>query len=161
MFRLRTGPLESLRSHMAFKLQEFAPLLQVFDMPRSLAFYRGVLGFEVVEQSQPGDDFDWGLLRREGIELMLNTAHEKHDRPRAPDPARVSAHDDTALFFSCRDLDAVYAHLRAHGVSAQEPTVAYYGMRQVWLQDPDGYGICFQWPAGDADAQLDSEADLL
>ncbi|HWM91611.1 MAG TPA: VOC family protein [Thermoanaerobaculia bacterium] len=134
---------------MALKVESLTPLLQVFDMPRSIAFYRDVLGFEVVETSQPrnGDDFDWGMLRLGDMILMLNTAYEKDNRPPEPDPARVAAHDDTALFFGCRDLDAVYAHLRAHGIDAQEPKVAPYGMKQVWLKDPDGYVICFQWPA--------------
>jgi len=26
-------------------------------------------------------------------------------------------------------------------------TVAPYGMKQMYLADPDGYGICFQWTA--------------
>jgi catechol 2,3-dioxygenase-like lactoylglutathione lyase family enzyme len=136
---------------MAIRVDGFAPLLQVFDMPRSIAFYRDVLGFQVVQTSRPRapDDFDWGLLRLGGVELMLNTAYEEHDRPPRPDPSRVAVHDDTALFFGCRDLDAAYAHLRAHGIAAQEPAVASYGMKQVWLRDPDGYVICFQWPAAE------------
>ena len=132
---------------MALAVEGFAPLLLVFDMPRSLAFYRDVLGFEVVMQSEPGDDFDWGLLRLDDIDLMLNAAYEKNHRPTNPDPTRVAAHDDTALFFGCRDLDAAYEHLRSHGIEATEPAVADYGMKQVWLKDPDGYTICFQWPA--------------
>jgi hypothetical protein len=35
----------------------------------------------------------------------------------------------------------------AHGVDAKFPTVAPYGMKQLYLKDPDGYVICFQWPA--------------
>jgi glyoxylase I family protein len=136
---------------MAFIIESLAPMLMVFDMPRAIAFYRDVLGFEVVTTSPPRsqDDFDWGLLRRDGRELMLNTAYDHDARPAAPDSGRVVAHEDTALFFACPDLDAVYKHLRAHGIAAKEPTVAYYGMRQVWLKDPDGYVICFQWRADD------------
>jgi glyoxylase I family protein len=33
-----------------------APLLQVFDMPTAIRFYRGVLGFTVWGSSGPGDD---------------------------------------------------------------------------------------------------------
>lgn len=40
---------------MSFELAGFCPLLQVFDMPTSLAFYRDVLGFEVIQASPPGD----------------------------------------------------------------------------------------------------------
>lgn len=128
-------------------LEGFAPLLQVFDMPRSLAFYRDVLGFTVAARSEPGDNLDWVLLRRDGIELMLNTMYERDRRPAAPPPDRTAAHRDTGLYFGCRDLEAACAHLRACGVDATSPATAPYGMRQVWARDPDGYQICLQWPA--------------
>ena len=119
-----------------FKVESLAPMLQVFDMPRAVVFYRDVLEFEVVATSpaRSNDDSDWGLLRRDGMELMLNASYEHDERPAAPDPARIAAHDDTAIFFACRELDAIYAHLRAHGVEANEPAVAYYGMKQIWLK---------------------------
>lgn len=132
---------------MTIRIEGLAPLIQVFDMRTSVSFYRDVLGLAVVQQSQPGDDFDWGLLRLNGAELMLNTAYEKADRPPAPDPTRIAAHHDTALYFACSDVDSAYAHLRAKGVNVQPPTVAPYGMKQLYLKDPDGYTICFQWPA--------------
>jgi glyoxylase I family protein len=132
---------------MALVLEGSTTLIQVFDMPRSLAFYRDGLGFQVVAQSQPGDDFDWGLLRLGEAELMLNTAYERDARPAAPDPARVAAHGDTQLFLGCRDLDGAFAELRAKGIQVREPSVTSYGMRQLWLSDPDGYALCLQWRA--------------
>jgi glyoxylase I family protein len=133
---------------MAIEIRGMAPLLQVFDMPISIAFYRGVLGFEVVSTSNPGEDhFGWALLTLNGVELMLNTAYEDRARPPVPDPARIAAHDDTAIYFSCPDVDAAYAHLRAHGVDVKEPRIATYGMKQLYVNDPDGYNLCFQWPA--------------
>jgi glyoxylase I family protein len=128
-------------------IRGLAPMLYVFDMPTSIHFYRDVLGFELVTTSQPGDIFGWALLRLNGVELMLNTAYDDDQRPPAPDPARVSAHGDTALFFGCEDLDAAYRHLLANGIKVTEPTVAYYGMKQLSVTDPDGFSLCFQWPA--------------
>lgn len=122
------------------------PLLNVFDMPASLAFYRDVLGFAVVSTSRPDPEPDWVLLRKDGAELMLNTAYERHVRPPDPDPARVAFHGDTGLFFGCRDLDAAYAELRAKGLEVQPPVERDYRMRQLYVKDPDGYVVCFQWP---------------
>jgi uncharacterized glyoxalase superfamily protein PhnB len=128
-----------------------APLLSVFDMPAAVHFYRDVLGFEVVTTSHPPsqlvDNYGWALLRLKGVELMLNTAYDEGERPPTPDVSRVSAHNDMTLYFGCEDLDAVYQHLRAHGLIVNEPSVANYGMRQLYVNDPDGYGLCFQWPA--------------
>src|SRR6266850_1963695 len=134
--------------HMAIEIQGMAPLLKVFDMPTSIRFYRDVLGFEVESTSKPrGEHFDWALLKLNGVELMLNTAYEQDARPLAPDSARFAAHDDTAIYFGCPDVDGAYAYLRARGVAAKEPKVAPYGMKQLYVSDPDGYNLCFQWPA--------------
>ena len=133
---------------MAIEIRGMAPLLQVFDMPTSIAFYRDVLGFEVVTTSKPGAErFDWALLRLNGMELMLNTAYEADSRPPEPDRARIAAHDDTAIYFGCPDVDAAYAHLRSRAKNVKEPKVAPYGMKQLYVRDPDGYNLCFQWPA--------------
>jgi len=132
---------------MPVDIRGLCPLLQVFDMPTAVHFYRDVLGFEVGSTSGPGDNFGWGLLKFGGTELMLNTAYDDDARPPAPDPARVAAHGDTILYFGCEDLDGAYQHLRAHGLDVNEPKVAWYGMKQLYLKDPDGYAICLQWPA--------------
>ncbi len=136
---------------MAIVIGGATPMFRVFDVPTSIAFYRDVLGFEVVSTSVPFDDardnYGWAMLRLNDVELMLNNAYENNIRPAKADAARVSAHADTSIYFHTRDVDAAYAHLRAHGIAAQEPKVAYYGMKQVYVTDPDGYVLCFQWPA--------------
>lgn len=133
---------------MSIEVRGGCPLLQVFDMPTSVRFYRDVLGFEVVQTSpRVGDQFDWGLLRLNDTELMLNTAYEEEYRPAQPDSVRTAAHEDVCLYFGCPDVDAAYRHLLAHGVDVKEPKVAPYGMKQLYLHDPDGYALCFQWPA--------------
>ena len=124
-----------------------APLLQVYDMPTAIRFYRDVLGFTIWASSEPSDDCDWCGLRLNGAEVMLNTAYEADKRPPTPDSRRITAHKDTCLFFGCENLDAAYGHLREHGVLVEPPKVAPYGMRQLSFKDPDGYGLCLQWPA--------------
>jgi glyoxylase I family protein len=132
---------------MSIEVQSVCALLQVFDMPTSVRFYRDILGFEIVQTSpREGDQFDWGWLRLNNANLMLNTAYEQDDRPSQPDPIRLRAHRDTCLYFGSPDVDAVYRHLIAHGLEVQEPKVAPYGMKQLYVDDPDGYALCFQWP---------------
>src|SRR5947209_1248125 len=133
---------------MTITTKGMAPLLMVFDMPTSLKFYCDVLGFEVVSSDEkPAPDFDWVLLKLEGTELMLNTAYERDERPAKADPARVAAHEDLSLYFGCPDVDAAYEHLRAKGIKVKPPKVAWYGMKQLYVTDPDGYILCFQWRA--------------
>ena len=131
---------------MPVDVRGMTPLLEVFDMPTSLAFYRDLLGFEVVGRSGPDDNCGWVLLKLNDIHLMLNTAYEDDERPPAPDPVRVRAHHDMALFFSCPDVDAAHRYLKESGLNVESPHNAPYGMRQMYFMDPDGFNLCFQWP---------------
>ncbi|MGA8108156.1 MAG: VOC family protein [Acidobacteriaceae bacterium] len=135
---------------MAIEVRGVCPLLQVYDMPTALRFYRDKLGFEVANTSPllGPDKFHWALLRLGSAEIMLNTAYEfDSERPVPADRARVAAHGDTVLYFGCPDVDGAYEALRAKGVAVKPPKVAPYGMKQLPLQDPDGYELCFQWQA--------------
>src|ERR1700750_2484584 len=103
------------------KIEGLAPLLQVFDMPASLKFYRDILGFKVVMSSEESDEADWVLLRLDNMELMLNTAYEREYRPKSPDANRIVAHADTSLYFGCPDTDALYEHLKNNGLELDKP----------------------------------------
>ncbi|MEZ5998443.1 MAG: VOC family protein [Hyphomonas sp.] len=137
---------------MAIVTTGMTPLIQVYDMAEALRFYRDILGFEVVacspEVETPEGRFShWMWLRLGPADLMLNTAYDAGERP----PQRVSSqqdfHRDVCLYFGCDDIDAVFHVLSQRLKGLDPPQTAPYGMRQLYLQDPDGYGICFQVPA--------------
>lgn len=145
---------------MALDIRGMCPLLSVFDMRSSIAFYRDVLGFEVTAHSEPREEvlFHWALLKCDGIELMLNTAYDEGMRPETPEAQRTGAHGDVTLYFGAPDVDAAYVYLREKGVAHNPPKVAWYGMKQLYFTDPDGYGVCFQWPATEQEKQQAAKA---
>ena len=128
------------------ELQYLCPLIQVFDMKVSLKFYCEILGFNIHESAGKKNNIDWVWLKWSNTDLMLNTAYETPYRPEKPNTQRVSAHDDTTLYFGCTTVDEVYQMLLSKGLNLSPPVVAPYGMKQLYLHDPDGYSLCFQWP---------------
>jgi uncharacterized glyoxalase superfamily protein PhnB len=131
---------------MAIRVTGLCPLLQVYDMKTSVAFYCEKLGFTLIQRSQPGEEhFDWCLLELDGAQLMLNTAYERDQRPPEPDAARFKHHNDTALYFGCPDVDAAFDQLRAMGVKLDPPKVMHYGMKEIVVADPDGFDLHFHW----------------
>jgi glyoxylase I family protein len=129
---------------MPIEINGMTPLIQVFNMPRALGFYRDVLGFEVVSDSGNGDDASWVWLRLNGADLMLNDQYEPGHVPPSAPKERTRWHEDTCLYFSCPDPDDAYEYLRSKNIECDPPLVAWYGMKQLLLRDPDGYAICFQ-----------------
>lgn len=157
---------ERVTSPTGIEVQGLAPLLGVFDMPRSIRFYRDVLGFKIAGSSGPlsddPDDVNWVMLRLNGTTVMLNTAYDPDDVPDQPEAGRWSGHQDTCLYFGCPDVEAAYAFLLSRGLELEPPKVAWYGMKQLYLKDPDGFSLCFQWqapsPAKEVEASENSSA---
>jgi glyoxylase I family protein len=132
---------------MSIEMRGMTPLLSVFDMATSLRFYRDILGFKVVQDTGQGDDSGWAMLSKGSVTFMLNTAYDDDERPAAPNPAHNTIHQETCLYFDCPDPQGAYEFLKAKGLKVEPPKVAYYGMNQLYLRDPDGYTLCFHWPA--------------
>lgn len=129
---------------MALNINGMTPLIQVFNMPRSLAFYREILGFQVQADSGNGDHSSWVWLRLNDVDLMLNDQYEPGHEPPQPPRERTKWHKDTCLYFNCPDPDAAYEFLKSKGIDLKPPKIAPYGMKQLYLTDPDGYALCFQ-----------------
>jgi uncharacterized glyoxalase superfamily protein PhnB len=123
-----------------------APLIQVFDMPAALHFYRDILGFKVTGSSGAGDDVDWIMMELNGAILMMNTTHEKAKRPPQADATRNFGHGDVTLYFDCHDLDIAYKHLTNSGVNLKQPFITIYNWRALHFRDPDNYQICLHHP---------------
>jgi glyoxylase I family protein len=135
---------------MPSDIRGLTPLISVFDMPASVRFYRDLLGFEVAMSSPPIEEamFHWCLLRLGDAELMLNDEYEfNSERPAQRPPAFTEAHSKVCLYIDCPDVDAAYEDLKDKVTTIRKPSIAQYGMKQMYLTDPDGYGLCFQWPA--------------
>jgi glyoxylase I family protein len=119
-------------------LRELWPLLTVEDISRSIAFYREKLGFEVVAEASTAGATYWCRLARQGCSLMLQQSEPAEDGPAAGRGRGVT------LYMLCDDVDALHAELAASGLALDPPRDAYYGMRQLFVPEPDGYSICFE-----------------
>lgn len=134
---------------MGFKPLGLTPLIGVFDMTCSLAFYRDLLGFELVAAAPEVDTREgrfshWMWLRRGDADIMLNTQFDSNERPDSEEPARRIAHGDMSLYIGCADVDAAFEELRQNGLQAEPPEEAPYGLRLFSVSDPDGYRVIFQ-----------------
>lgn len=132
---------------MGINITGMTPLIQIFSMPRSLAFYRDILGFSIYADSGNGDNSSWVWLRLGNVDLMLNDQYEPGSVPPECPAERIRWHDDTCLYFNCKDVDATHAYLVENSIECKPPAVAPYGAKQIYLHDPDGYKLCFQCAA--------------
>jgi glyoxylase I family protein len=119
---------------MPIVARNVTPLLQVFDMRKSVAWYCDMLGFEVQQWYEPDGHLYWAMLKLDGAVLMLNAKYEDDQRPAQPPPR--ADHADVTLYFDCPDVDAAYAHVSDMGLKAAPPSTTHYSMKQLTITDP-------------------------
>jgi len=131
--------------------------LQVADLQRSLAFYRDILGFEVMFAwnpqaayirelvGYPRADIHAAILRLPGTEVVLELLDYRNVERAAVDTRTANPGTGHIAFF-VDDLDTLYAELLARGVTSVSPPVTptigpNEGGRAVYLIDPDGIRV--------------------
>lgn len=126
-------------SNAAAKVTELVPLLFVDEIAKSVAFY-DLLGFKMVARWETEDGtLGWCRMQRDGAAVMLQQATEED----APATGRGQG---VGFYFLCDDVDALHTELTSRGILVAAPVVMFYGMKQIFPKDPDGYELCFQSP---------------
>lgn len=131
--------------------------LQVADLERSLAFYRDILGFEVVFAwnprapyiaelvGYPGVDLHAAILRLPDSSVFLELL-EYRNVDRHPVDTGTANPGTAHIAFFVGDLDGLYGRLTERGVGSVSrpvtPTIGpNRGGRAVYMLDPDGVRV--------------------
>jgi len=129
-------------------LTAFRPMLEVNDMAATIHFWTVVLGFTVTDEvgSDSGGPPRWCNLSRDGVSVMFTwqPPHSHDDGSTHSSEASLSG----ALYFNADDVDALSEELRAkaHAGAIDGPSDQPHGMREIHLDDPNGFRIYFGQP---------------
>jgi lactoylglutathione lyase len=132
--------------------------IQVADLDRSLAFYQGLLGFELVTRQvraeayvgevtgYPGVSLEIAHLRPPNGAVMIELT-EYRGVPRTPVDTSTANPGTAHTCYVVDDVDTVHAALLAAGVRAVSRAVVApdagiaRGGKVVYVQDPDGVRV--------------------
>ena len=133
-------------SYLRAMLEKIVPNLAVTELARSLKFYRRILDFDVVfiigKDNETIEDPERGLfamIERDGQNLMLQTCESLAEElpifeGRPPTPGGT-------IYFRGLDPDLVKERVEPTEI-VKGPFRQWYGMRELYLRDPDGHIIC-------------------
>jgi uncharacterized glyoxalase superfamily protein PhnB len=117
-----------------YPINSIAPLFQVADVGRSVAWYRNVFGFEAhTFPKQP--PYVFAVLNCGPVEIMLK--HNPCYEHKPPEGAW-----DAYVRLTGNRLREVYAELREKGVVVRPLERMFYGDAEFDVRDPDGYVLC-------------------
>ena len=129
----------------ALEASALAAALTVTDLPRSVTWYRDVLGFAVAREYAPRGPLIAVALRAGAVELLLTQ-----------DDGALGTDRATGQGFSLQftigrggeDIDALAARIKARGGALTDEPADAFGARVFRLRDPDGFKLVFSSPRG-------------
>jgi lactoylglutathione lyase len=117
-------------NHMAF---------YVVDLEKSTAFYRDIVGIDTIPEPFHDGKHTWFRIAEKSHLHLIQGAK-----------AAIPHDKNTHLCFSIPSVDAFIKVLNKHNIdftnwagSGRTPTVRVDGVKQIYLQDPDGYWLEF------------------
>jgi len=105
---------------------------EVNNLEESVAFYAGLLGFEVSKHS-PESEPPLATLQAGGLKISLAQHLE----------TMLKRGRGVSFFIGVADVDAYYDQLVAKGAEVYPPADEGWGGRFITLQDPDKYRLFF------------------
>ena len=122
--------------------------LMTEDVNASIDFYCDGLGFQFIVgvpwesekmvNADPGaQPLQWAMVQREGAGLMFqgrDSLAEEY-RPFSQQPLGASA----TLYLEVEDLDVLLERLGDRAEVAVPERTTFYGMRELWIRDNNGY----------------------
>tara|TARA_B110000263_G_scaffold197394_1_gene176064 strand:+ start:357 stop:743 length:387 start_codon:yes stop_codon:yes gene_type:complete len=115
---------------------------RVHDMDRSINFYNGILGMEIIEEKISPRGSQLVFLRLPETDCNLELCS-------FPDSGEIEVPEDLVhLAFEVQDLDKCVAKLKEQGVPITEgPIQTESGTQFIFTEDPDKYEIeLMQYP---------------
>jgi catechol 2,3-dioxygenase-like lactoylglutathione lyase family enzyme len=110
------------------------------DVARALAFYRDLLGFQVLQEFQvPGTDHVvYARLQSPGSETTIALHALEKGQKLHPGGIR--------LYFEVRNLDRFCSKLAHRGAKFTKlPEMMPWGWKHAYLDDPDGHEVSLYW----------------
>ena len=120
------------------RLTSLAPQFLVEDLDRSMAYYREALGFAFGPAWPPlGGLYAIGM--RDGFEIHLKKAAKC---PGEREHRRRGEHLDASA--GVEGIESFYEKCDARGAQITKPlALTEWGTKDFYVEDPDGYVICF------------------
>ena len=133
------------------------PNLMVEDVAATVRFYQEVLGYELVvgvvtmAKGEEEHNFvmelsdeislDWANIKGDDTEFMFQSRESLGGE--IPVLKEVAIGASQTLYLRIDDVDAHYAKCCDKVEVVAEPTNKFYGMREWYLKDNNGYILCF------------------
>jgi uncharacterized glyoxalase superfamily protein PhnB len=122
-------------------LKKLTPNFMVEDVRKTIGFYQNVLGFEVVTTVEDEDEIGFAIMHRDQIEIMFQSRKSLSENVPALTGSAIGA--SQTLYIEVTGIDQLYEQLRSKVEVVVEMHSTFYGTREFYFKDINGYILSF------------------
>jgi uncharacterized glyoxalase superfamily protein PhnB len=145
LFALASRPATQMEEKKTMNVKRITPVLLVKEIEPVVPFWVEKLGFTKTVEVPDGNKIGFVAFQKGATEVMYQTyASVEKDAP--PAMASEARKGPTYLYIEVDNFDAVLAAMKDAKIVMPVRT-AFYGMKEIGVQEPGGHFITFAQPA--------------
>ena len=125
-------------------LKKLTPNLMVEDVNQTVAWYKDVLGFEVLATVPDQGQFDWAMMRRDDVQVMFQARSSLTQE--IPALAGAPIGGSLTFYVEVSGLTELYEQLKPSVEIVYDMHATFYGAQEFYVKDCNGYILGFSEP---------------
>ena len=122
-------------------LKKLTPNLMVEDVRHTLTFYQDILNFSIVMTLPEIAPFDFGIVQRDGVELMFQSRQSLSENVPALAGSAIGA--SQTFYIEVTGISELYQQLRDKVEIVVDLHTTFYGTQEFYFRDINGYILSF------------------
>ncbi|HYU73050.1 MAG TPA: VOC family protein [Ktedonobacteraceae bacterium] len=131
---------------MTITLKKLTPNIMVEDVNRTIQFYKETLGFELLTSVPEKGQFDWAMMKRDGVEIMFQARASLGEEIPALQQKEIGG--ALTFYIDIEGVEELHAILKDKVTIVQEMHTTFYGAQEFAIQDCNGYILTFAEAVG-------------
>lgn len=134
------------------KVNKLTPNFEVASIKQTVQFYKDVLGFNLImavpesqdgveQQLSDGKEYVYALVSKDNVELMFQRTDSFKEDIALSGNATIGA--SVSFYMEVEGINDFYNEIRNKNIKTTELKTAWYGMREFYLHDNNGYILGF------------------
>lgn len=134
------------------KLSKFTPNFEVTNIKDTINFYSQVFGFSLIhavpknsetihETIQNDTEYVYASMQKDGIEIMFQESQNFKEGIIFAKDLNIGA--SISFYAEVEGIDNLYAQLKQQVKEITELSTSWYGMKEFFIKDINGYILCF------------------
>jgi lactoylglutathione lyase len=121
--------------------QKLRPNLMVQDVNQTVDYYKRVFGAELEMSVPEKGALDWAMVKMDKVQIMFEIRRTMSEGYKGFDGKEIGG--TFSLYIDVKDVDALHAKVKAAGAKVVDIYETFYGAREFYVEDLNGYMLTF------------------